>query len=502
VREPRFSDGERGDGQVNRPPKEDVLSPISEEYVEKPHLVIPALESGIESANREPSFAEKTRQIGLILASRSLRSAPLLQKFLKFITSESCSGRHEELSEYVIATQVFGRPANFDPASDTIVRTQAYRLRTKLKEYYENEGKEDRLIVEVPKGRYVPSFSLRSESTAKAPTEESAEDVRPAASISASPWHKPQLAVTAALLVIALAFATGAFVGRRFFPRPSPPVAQTVPETLARFWTDFAGGKEVIIGYTSATFLVTETNDMLTVRQFAAMADRGALAGKEASTAGVLNPALAARAGPLYYERGFTGTGEVLAAYRLTNLLTQLGISARVKRSDLITIDDLQNHDVIFLGSPWGNPRLAEWRLPQRFTFEAPAKPPVLWRGVIVDGKPTGSSPRSYGLERDPETQVIRADYALFDVLPGRASGRRIMILAGLSTTGTEGAADFATSADGLRRILALADDPQDKNSGRTFPRYFESVLRVEAEKGLEAVNVKFVDGSVVPAQK
>jgi hypothetical protein len=186
------------------------------------------------------------------------------------------------------------------------------------------------------------------------------------------------------------------------------------------------------------------------------------------------------------------------ATYQLTNLLTQLGISAQVKRSDLITVDDLQNHNVIFLGSPWGNPRLAEWRLPQRFTFHAPSKPPTLWRGIILDGKPTGSSPRTYELERDPETQVIRAEYALFDVLPGRAAGRRIMMLAGLSTTGTEGAADFATSADGLRRILALPDDPQDKNGGKTFPRYFESVLRVEAEKGLEAVNVKFVGGSIV----
>ena len=105
-------------------------------------------------------------------------------------------------------------------------------------------------------------------------------------------------------------------------------------------------------------------------------------------------------------------------------------------------------------------------------------------------------------MERDPQSQVIRADYALFDVLPGPAPGRRIVVLAGITTTGTQGAVEFATSADGLRQILALDGAPQDKSGDKSFPRYFESLLRVEAEKGLEAVNVKLVDGSVAQMQK
>jgi len=499
VRDARFSDGDRGEGQEDRRPKEEFLSPISEEYVEES---IPAVDSVTESG-REVSLAEKTRQIGVILASRSFRGAPLLQKFLTFITAESSAGRHKELSEYVIATQVFGRPANFDPASDTIVRTQAYRLRTKLKEYYENEGKEDPVIVEVPKGRYIPSFSLRPEAEAKAQPEESAEDLHSGPGSFDTSEHKGQLPgmFAVAVLVIAAVFATGALVGRRFSPQPSPTAAQSVPETLARFWKDFADGKEIIITYTNPTFLITESGDLLAINESGAL-DRGAQAGKEASRTSLVNPALAGYAGPLYYEKSFTGTGEVLAAYRLAKLLTELGIDARVKRSGLVTVDDLQNHDVIFLGSPWVNPLMLEWRLPQRFTFQSPANPPWLWHGRIADGTPSASGTRSYGLERDPENQVIRADYALFDVLPGRAAGRRIMVLAGITTSGTEGAADFATSADGLSHILALQGGPQDERRSGSFPRYFESVLRVEAERGLEAINAKFVDGSVVQAQK
>jgi hypothetical protein len=146
VRDPRFTKGDPAGGRESRPSSEDFLSPISEEYVEELNLMIPAIDAGIEEEGG-PSNAERTRQVRLILASRSFRSAPLLQKFLEFIVSESSQRRQKELSEYVIATQVFGRSANFDPASDTIVRTQAYRLRSKLKEYYENEERRRTLLL-------------------------------------------------------------------------------------------------------------------------------------------------------------------------------------------------------------------------------------------------------------------------------------------------------------------------------------------------------------------
>lgn len=500
VREPRFTDRGQGDGQEDRPPSEHILSPLSGENVEPLNLAIPALDPRIETRG-EPSRAEQNRQIDLILASRSFRNAPLLQKFLSFITSESAEGRHEELNEYVIATRVFGRPADFDPAADTIVRTQAYRLRTKLKEYYENEGRAERVQVEVPKGRYVPLFSLRDEPQTALIDREGAEDH--GAKTGGSPWLLQQSRLTLAAIVVLVAgvsFAAGAFYGaRRISLRPPPTAAQNVPAPLGTFWGEFAGGGGIILAYTNAVFLETETADLLRFRNSGAIADRGAVVGKELSRADALNPGLAAHAGTLYYEESFTGTGEVLATYRLANLLSAMGAKVQVKRSRLLTVDDLRNHDVIFLGSPFENQVLAEMHLRQRFSFEQPAQPPYLWRGRIVDHKTPGVS---YGLERDPQSHVIRADYALFDVLPGPAPGRRIIVLAGITTSGTQGAAEFATSADGLRQILALEGSPRDSSGNKEIPRYFESVLRVEAEKGLEAINVKFVDGSVVQMQQ
>jgi hypothetical protein len=276
---------------------------------------------------------------------------------------------------------------------------------------------------------------------------------------------------------------------------------QNVPEPLDEFWGQFVGEREIILSYTNFVFLTTETGDLLKFHTNGAVADRGALVKKEVSQSDAFNPALTASAGTLYYEEGFTGTGEVLATYRLASLLTALTATVQVKRNRLITADDLRNHDVIFLGAHFDNETLAEMHLPLRFSFEQPAQPPYLWRGRIVDHKASPSGV-SYAMERDPQSQVIRADYALFDVLPGPAPGRRIVVLAGITTTGTQGAVEFATSVDGLRQILALNGAAWKRSGGNSFPRYFECLLRVEAEKGLDAVNVRLVDGSVVQIQK
>jgi hypothetical protein len=181
-------------------------------------------------------------------------------------------------------------------------------------------------------------------------------------------------------------------------------------------------------------------------------------------------------------------------------LLASLGAKVVVKRSRLVTAEDLRNHNVIFLGSPFENQILGDMRLPQRFSFEQPTSSPYLWRGKIVDGKSATAGKVSYQLERDPQTQVIRADYAVFDVLPGPVPGRRIVVLAGLTTSGTQGASEFATSSEGLRQIQQVLSGLGTKS--KAFPPFFETLLRVEAAKGLDVMKVRYVDGSTVhPAE-
>jgi hypothetical protein len=81
-----------------------------------------------------------------------------LSRFLQFVVDQHLEGKDGEIKESVIALEVFGRGPYHDPKQDSIVRTEAARLRARLAEYYGDEGKNDALVIEMPKGGYAPIF--------------------------------------------------------------------------------------------------------------------------------------------------------------------------------------------------------------------------------------------------------------------------------------------------------------------------------------------------------
>src|SRR5215471_3735817 len=93
-----------------------------------------------------------------VLASRSFASAPSLSRFLGYIVDNTIDGKSDALKEYAIGVDVFDRGESFDPKTDTIVRVQARRLRSKLEEYYRTEGRNAAVVIELAKGGYVPRF--------------------------------------------------------------------------------------------------------------------------------------------------------------------------------------------------------------------------------------------------------------------------------------------------------------------------------------------------------
>jgi TolB-like protein/tetratricopeptide (TPR) repeat protein len=94
---------------------------------------------------------------------RLLQSAPFLQsgrlaRFLRFAIENALAGNTDVLKEYVIGTEVYDRKPPYHPSQDSIVRTEARRLRAKLKEYYESEGKQNPVFIYFRPGTYVPVF--------------------------------------------------------------------------------------------------------------------------------------------------------------------------------------------------------------------------------------------------------------------------------------------------------------------------------------------------------
>jgi len=93
--------------------------------------------------------------------SQALSGSEKLIQFLSFVVETTVNGNAGYLKETIIGVSVFGRTPDYDPKTDSVVRSQAWRLRSKLNKYYQAEGAEDPLIINVPRGSYVPVFVRR-----------------------------------------------------------------------------------------------------------------------------------------------------------------------------------------------------------------------------------------------------------------------------------------------------------------------------------------------------
>jgi adenylate cyclase len=109
-------------------------------------------------AGPRPGKAAIRQQLEKILTSPRLINSPKLHNFLRFIVEKTLAGEAADIKGYTVATQVMGRKADFDPNLDPIVRIQAGRLRRALEQYYGVQGQGDAVVIEVPKGSYVPVF--------------------------------------------------------------------------------------------------------------------------------------------------------------------------------------------------------------------------------------------------------------------------------------------------------------------------------------------------------
>jgi TolB-like protein len=111
----------------------------------------------------EPEVREAVEKLA---ASRPFYRSQRLCHFLRLIVERMLQEPAAGLKEYPIATEVYGRPASFDPRSDPIVRVEARRLRAKLEEYYQTEGQNDAFQIGLPIGAYVPMIRKRERPTA------------------------------------------------------------------------------------------------------------------------------------------------------------------------------------------------------------------------------------------------------------------------------------------------------------------------------------------------
>ena len=171
----------------------------------------------------QPSSDDIRCQLDRILASSGFANAERMARFLRYVVDRVLAGESEQIKEYAIGIDVFGRGADYDPRLDSIVRVEARRLRSKLDEYYATDGRDDVVVISVRRGTYVPLFERRPP----------AEPVEPSAALEDTPIparpstrRAPAIAILAVAMV-AVAIATFA-AWRGLRPAASPAMTVAV----------------------------------------------------------------------------------------------------------------------------------------------------------------------------------------------------------------------------------------------------------------------------------
>lgn len=140
---------------------------------------------GEPAPSARPEDREIREALENLLVSKRFARAERHSRFLRYVVDEELGGRGGQLKESLLGAEVFGRPVDYDPRVDPVVRVEATKLRGRLEEYYGSEGADDRLVIEFPRGGYVPHFRWKA---VEQPQEVAlAEVAAPAAEVAAPP---------------------------------------------------------------------------------------------------------------------------------------------------------------------------------------------------------------------------------------------------------------------------------------------------------------------------
>jgi len=112
----------------------------------------------IYASESSPTPDEIRAQLDRMLKFAELENSPRLRAFLQYVVEETLAGRANRIKGFAIGQAVYGGDENFDPQNNTIVRVEAGRLRRRLAEYYLTVGQNDPILIDIPKGTYVPTF--------------------------------------------------------------------------------------------------------------------------------------------------------------------------------------------------------------------------------------------------------------------------------------------------------------------------------------------------------
>ena len=383
-----------------------------------------------------------------VIESPYLVGSARLRDFLLHVTACAIRGTPEDATEQQIGIQVFQRPPGFNSSEDSIVRSQARLLRHKLAAYFNAEGASEPVVVEIPKGHYLPVFlpsqrveparepvvegstsnstkirvPVESVSVASVPIapivlEEKEGSLREPARADKGDRQRGWLTLAGVGFALLLCLSLAAVLLR--WQRQA-----AVAKPMKQLWAPFLSGDPPLVIYSNALFVGDAKSGM----RYAASD------GSEEHSKDLVD--------------NYTGTGELISVHELTKMFDGQRADFLLKRSPLVTWDEARSRNLIFIGSVAENGSLKLLPSTQDFTLMATAD-----AAGIVNHHPRPGEPQIY---LRPEHPLIK-DYAVVALLPGVRPDHKMFVFSGLTTLGTQAAVEYAlepaTAAELMRQV-------------------------------------------------
>jgi len=430
-----------------------------------------------------PSKTEWEKLLNRVLESAPFRRSMRLREFLIYVGNEVVLHGTEDLPEQQIGTAVFGRAPSYDTSQDNIVRVNAMELRKRIDLYFAEEGRNEPLVFEIPRGSYIPIFRVRQPELArttvdsnlsmeevaspKAPLPEIAVPAVPRMPLSLQAIRNP---LTLSLLILSICLAVWLVLAewRNHQAQLALHKWQSQP-ALRAFWGNFFRkglAPEIVVADNSFILAQEVLHRQLTLAEYLDYSYRAAQSSEPLSSDAQKQEEKDLAA---IFKHSSGSIGDFRVARRITELETG-DYGTRLLFAREYAGHRVRWNNTIFVGSSRSNPwvELYEDRMAYHFKEASDSTP-----SVITIDNPHGQEQAQYAISSDPKS---RSAYCVIVFIPNPTNTGNTLILAGSDSQATEAGGDFLTSEDTLEKLQVLLHQ-------KTFP-YFQMLLRISSSNG------------------
>lgn len=416
-----------------------------------------------------------------ILVTDYFSRAPRLQRFLTYITECYLQGNRDEITEQQIGVHVFDKPPSYNPGDDNAVRSYARTLRKRLEEYFANEGCSEPLVIQVPRGGYVPVFVHREvtsrESANHEPTHESGgqpfkavvkagtADLNPALTSDSSKELRLGVWIPV-VVVICLASCMLAFhTGRQAASPSSSPAVHS-------FWSRFSGDRRTIIvpSDTGLTVVLGLTKSSVSVPEYVTGAYVSRQEQRQLLPDGWDNTNV----------HRYTDLIDVKVVSSISRLPEIPAENTSIRYARDLRVDDLTRGNAVLIGGTNANPWVQLFDKNLTFALEFAPQGRTF---IVKNRQPRAGEPMTYPYGPDNWSQL---SYGLVAVRPSLDGKGYVLVIEGVAAAGLQGAAEYLLKENTMAQLTPRIFDLD----GRIKP--FELLLRTN-NVGSNAVNTEII---------